>query len=75
MKNKENVMSKVNLEEFAGGALQEKFDDAFEKIVKMCIRDRKDGVFQPIRCESCDYCKHTKILTAPISYVDLIPGA
>lgn len=33
MKNKENVMSKVNLEEFAGGALQEKFDDAFEKIV------------------------------------------
>ena len=26
-------MSKVNLEEFAGGALQEKFDDAFEKIV------------------------------------------
>ena len=33
MKHKENVMSKVNLEKFAGGALQEKFDDAFEKIV------------------------------------------
>lgn len=26
-------MSKVNLEEFAGGALREKFNDAFEKIV------------------------------------------
>lgn len=27
-------MSKVNLEEFAGGALQEKFDDAMEKILQ-----------------------------------------
>ena len=26
-------MSKVNLEEFAGGALQEKFDDAMEKVL------------------------------------------
>ncbi len=26
-------MSKVNLEEFAGGALQEKFDDAIEKVL------------------------------------------
>lgn len=26
-------MSKVNLETFAGGALQEKFDDAFEKVL------------------------------------------
>lgn len=26
-------MSKVNLEEFAGGALQEKFDDAVEKVL------------------------------------------
>lgn len=27
-------MSKINLEEFAGGALQEKFDEAFEKTVQ-----------------------------------------
>ena len=27
-------MSKVNLEEFAGGALQEKFDEAFEKAIQ-----------------------------------------
>lgn len=27
-------MSKVNLEEFAGGALQEKFDQAFEKTIQ-----------------------------------------
>lgn len=27
-------MSKVNLEEFAGGALQEKFDQAFEKVIQ-----------------------------------------
>lgn len=27
-------MSKVNLEEFAGGALQEKFDEAFDKVIQ-----------------------------------------
>lgn len=26
----------------------------------------KNGETKPIRCETCDYCKHTKILTKPI---------
>lgn len=26
----------------------------------------KSGEITPIRCEVCDYCKHTKVLTAPI---------
>lgn len=26
----------------------------------------KNGEFEPIRCEVCDYCKHTKVLTKPI---------
>lgn len=39
------------------------------------VLNLKNGVYQPIRCETCDYCKHTKILTAPIHYTDLIPGA
>ena len=28
----------------------------------------KQGDVEPIRCESCDYCKSTKILTAPEEY-------
>lgn len=35
----------------------------------------KSGAYQPIRCEACDYCKHTKILTGPIHYTDLMMGA
>lgn len=32
----------------------------------------KNGEVEPMRCEQCDYCKATKILTGPISYRDLI---
>ena len=28
----------------------------------------KAGEVEPIRCEKCDYCKRTKILTAPEVY-------
>ena len=35
----------------------------------------KNGDFEPIRCETCDYCKHTKVLTAPVLYTDLLQGA
>ena len=35
----------------------------------------KSGAFPPIRCEVCDYCKHTKVLTEPVHYTDLIMGA
>lgn len=32
----------------------------------------KNGEVDPIRCETCDYCKHTKVLTAPIHYSELM---
>lgn len=34
----------------------------------------KSGEVEPIRCERCDYCKATEVLTGPISYRDLIMG-
>jgi len=32
----------------------------------------KNREVEPIRCELCGYCKHTKILTAPIHYSELM---
>ena len=32
----------------------------------------KKGEVDPIRCEMCDYCKHTKVLTKPIHFSELI---
>lgn len=32
------------------------------------ILDLKSGKTQPDRCGTCDYCKHTKILTGPVHY-------
>ena len=35
-------------------------------------RALKNGEVNPIRCEHCDYCKHTRILKAPIWSSELI---
>ena len=32
----------------------------------------KSGEVEPIRCELCDYCKHTKVLKKPIHYSELL---
>lgn len=32
----------------------------------------KKGEVEPIRCEMCDYCKHTKTLTKPIHFSELL---
>ena len=32
----------------------------------------KNGEIEPVRCEKCDYCKSTRILTKPINFRDLI---
>ena len=32
----------------------------------------KSGELEPHRCEVCDYCKHTKVLTAPIGIADIL---
>ncbi|MDQ0153660.1 hypothetical protein J2S20_002382 [Moryella indoligenes] len=32
----------------------------------------KSGEVEPIRCERCDYCKHTKILKAPVHHSEIL---
>lgn len=32
----------------------------------------KNGEREPNRCECCDYCRHTKVLTRPIGIADLV---
>lgn len=32
----------------------------------------KEGDVEPIRCEMCDYCKHTKVLKQPIHFSELL---
>lgn len=32
----------------------------------------KSGEYDPIRCDMCDYCRHTKVLTKPIHYSELM---
>lgn len=32
----------------------------------------KEGGVEPIRCELCDYCKHTKVLKQPIHFSELL---
>lgn len=36
------------------------------------IKDLKEGKADPDRCESCDYCKTTKVLYKPIHFSELI---
>lgn len=38
------------------------------------FQDLKNGIGEPIRCEKCDYCKRTKVLTKIISMEDLDYG-
>jgi hypothetical protein len=35
------------------------------------FRDIKLGLIEPIRCEKCDYCKRTKVITEIVDYNDL----
>ena len=34
----------------------------------------KSGEYQPDRCELCDCCRHNRVLTKPISIMDLTAG-
>lgn len=36
------------------------------------IKDLKDGVVQPDRCECCDFCKATKVITRPVHFSELV---
>lgn len=52
-------------------------DHLIEKLVEVerntpSIVSLKNGEVQPIRCEQCDYCKNTKVLTKPIHFSELL---
>jgi len=58
------------------GIPQEKLDDSLS-LVEFNIKrilDLKAGLAEPDRCGMCDYCKHTKVLLAPIPYDLLVQG-
>lgn len=51
--------------------------NAAEAIVKHYIKefdDVKRGARPPKKCGKCDWCRQTKVLTAPIEYDDLLVG-
>ena len=52
---------------------QENIEAAKEFIRSNIVRYNaiKEGYILPERCEHCDYCKHTKVLTAPIDMEEL----
>lgn len=50
--------------------LKEKLVEIEGNVAKMMAL--KNGEFEPLRCEMCDYCKHTKVLTRPIHYSELM---
>ena len=70
-------ISAVSKEKFPGIRVMQieqwKMDNALEEIKKNAqhIQDLKDGKIEPIRCEECDYCKTTRVLTGPIMVGDL----
>lgn len=51
-----------------------RLDECLENVKSNAPRIQaiKDGIYKPIRCEQCDYCKSTKILEHPIHFSDLI---
>ena len=50
--------------------LKEKLIEIESKVPK--ILELKSGEYDPIRCDMCDYCRHTKVLTKPIHYSELM---
>jgi len=50
--------------------LQEKLYEVESNIPRIIAL--KNKVIEPDRCGICDYCKHTKVLTGPIHYSELI---
>jgi len=35
------------------------------------VKELKEGLAEPVRCEKCDYCKSTKQITEPVYWLDL----
>lgn len=58
------------------GLRQSEMDHALNEVEMnmQSILAVKRGEAEPIRCERCDYCKSTEVLTGPVSLDDLIMG-
>ena len=50
--------------------LKEKLIEVEQNTPKIMMLKNKEA--EPIRCEQCDYCKHTKVLTRPIHFSELL---
>ena len=50
--------------------LKEKLIEVEQNTPKIMMLKNKE--VEPIRCEACDYCKHTKVLTKPIHFSELL---
>jgi len=50
--------------------MDEKLEEVKSQIVK--IQELKAGLYDPIRCEVCDYCADTEILEGPVSMDQLM---
>lgn len=50
--------------------LQEKLVEVEKNTPK--ILQLKQGLLEPVRCEQCDYCKHTRVLKKPIHFSELM---
>ena len=56
------------------GFTQKELDDELSLVEKNVYRiiKLKEGSIQPVRCESCDYCRITRVLDHPIHHSELI---
>ena len=53
---------------------QENLDEALFTVRTLSPRYKmiKEGKLTPLRCEKCNYCRHTKVLSEIINYRDEI---
>lgn len=58
------------------GFNQEDFTDIMTLIERNCIRVKnlRDGELEPDKCEQCDWCRTTKVLTKPVHFSELVLG-
>lgn len=62
---------RIKVIEVPPGKMDEKLIEVKSHIRK--IQDLKDGLYDPIRCEICDYCADTEVLDGPVS-MDMLMG-
>lgn len=73
--SKENVPDKalITFETEDEESLKQFVESTLEELKPHILRvkELKEGLVEPTRCEHCDYCKSTKQITEPIYWLDL----